>query len=240
MSARPFIWAHRGASHDAPENTMAAFLLAEQVGADGLELDVHLSGDDVPVVIHDETLDRTTDAAGPVAAWTWEQLRDVDAGGWFSPRFAGEAVPGLSEVLKVFGDRLRINIEIKAARAGEAVLATLADFPLADVVVSSFDRELLRIMRHLDAGLPLAVLQDCGRWHAGIKLAVDIGATAFHPEMSLVSRPLIEACRRHGLPVHAWTVDDVRVGRSLWRAGIDGIFTNDPARFRCPGRLCSA
>ena len=240
MSTRPFVWAHRGASHDAPENTLAAFLLAEQAGADGLELDVHLSADGVPVVIHDETLDRTTDAAGPVAAWTREQLRDVDAGGWFSPRFAGETIPALDEVFKVFGDRLRINIEIKAPRAGEAVLATLVDFPLADVVVSSFDQKLLRIMRQLDADLPLAVLHDRGPWRAGIKLAVDIGATAFHPEVSLVSRPLIETCRAHGLPVHVWTVDDTRVGRSLCRAGIDGLFTNDPARFRRSGRLCSA
>ena len=94
-----FIWAHRGASASAPENTLAAFRAAEAAGAAGIELDVHLSADGVPVVIHDETVDRTTDGHGPVAALTLCRLRQLDAGRWFAPAFAGEALPTLEEIL---------------------------------------------------------------------------------------------------------------------------------------------
>jgi len=235
MSGKPFIWAHRGASCDAPENTMIAFRLADQCAADGLELDVHLSADGWPVVIHDDALDRTTNAAGPVAGLTWQQLRALDAGGWFSSSYAGEPLPGLHEVLQEFGGRLHINIEIKEAAAGEVVLKTLVDFPKAKVVISSFDHDLLRVMRQLDANLPLAVLLDRGNWRRAIDLAMAINAQAFHPSITLVSRPLIAACRARKLAVHVWTVDDGRVARSLQRAGINGLFTNDPARFSQQG-----
>lgn len=231
MLARPFIWAHRGASQDAPENTLAAFRLAERSGADGLELDIHVSRDGVPVVIHDETLDRTTDTSGLVGALTWQQLQTLDAGSWFSSAWAGQRIPGLVEVLREFGDHLRINVEIKENRAGEAVLATLAAFPQADVVVSSFDQELLGSMRRLAPDLALAVLFEHGNWRRAVRLADEIAAVAFHPEAGLVSRPLVAACRACGLPVHTWTVDDVGRARFLMRAGVAGIFTNDPALF---------
>jgi glycerophosphoryl diester phosphodiesterase len=214
---------------------MAAFLKAEQSGADGLELDIHLSHDGIPVVIHDETLDRTTNACGPVSGLTWEQLQRLDAGSWFSPCHAAESVPSLSEVLRVFERRLRINIEIKQAVAGEAVLKTLAEFPRADVVISSFDQELLCFMRHLDNELPLAVLFDRGNWRQAVRLAVNIRAIALHPNVALVHRPMIAACRACNLAVHTWTVDDAGLYRSLWRAGINGVFTNYPARFCRPG-----
>lgn len=229
MSGKPFLWAHRGASCDAPENTLIAFRLAELDAADGLELDVHLSSDGLPVVIHDDTLDRTTNASGRVDGLAWQELRGLDAGGWFASCYAGEPLPCLSEVLQLFGGRLHINIEIKAAAAGEAVLKTLEGFPKAKIVISSFDHALLRVMRRLDRDVPLAVLLDRGNWRRAVALAIEINAQAFHPEASLVSRPLIAACRARKLAVHAWTVDDARVARSLQRAGIDGVFTNDPA-----------
>ena len=232
MYENPFIWAHRGASREAPENTMAAFRRARQCGAHGLELDVHLSRDGVPVVIHDETLDRTTNACGQVSCFSWDQLQALDAGSWFSPAFSGEPVPALVDVLQEFGGNLRINIEIKDARAGEQVLAVLADFPLADVVISSFDQRLLQDMRRLTADKALAVLFSQGNWRRAVRLADEIGALAFHPEVDRVNRPLIAACRTCQLQVHTWTVDDVQRVRSLLRAGVTGIFTNDPGSFR--------
>lgn len=228
--SRPFIWAHRGASNEAPENTLAAFALAAAYGADGLELDIHLSHDDVPVVLHDETLERTTDGQGPVASWRLSDLQELDAGSWFRADYAGENLPTLLEVLAMFSGHLRLNLEVKEARAGLAVLDLLRDFPAADVLVSSFDWRLLARLRQLDAELPLGLLLDDGDWHRALRTAVELRAATLHPPVARVSRPLIAACHAASLPVHAWTVDDPAAARSLARAGIDGLFTNDPDR----------
>lgn len=225
---KPFIWAHRGASQHAPENTLAAFALAAAVGADGLELDVHLSYDGFPVVLHDERLDRTTDGSGEVSRWRLCDLQELDAGGWFGEDYQGETLPTLLEVLAMFSGHLKLNLEVKQAGAGLAVLDLLKEFPAADVVVSSFDRKLLKLLRRVDHDLPLAVLLDSGDWHRALRLAVEIDAVAFHPRADLISRPLLAACRRAGLPVHVWTVDRPDDVRRLIRAGVAGIFTNDP------------
>jgi glycerophosphoryl diester phosphodiesterase len=111
---RPLILAHRGASRIAPENTLVAFCLALEQGADGLELDVQLSRDGVPVVFHDSELSRTTDGRGRISEKTLAELRTLDAGKWFDPRFAGERIPTLEEVFEAFGDRALYNIELKA------------------------------------------------------------------------------------------------------------------------------
>lgn len=228
----PFLWAHRGASCCAPENTMAAFAAARESGADGIELDIHLSRDGVPVVIHDETLDRTTDGCGPVAWWSLAQLQRLDAGGWFSADFAGESVPALDEVLGAFAGQLRLNLELKAFPAGVAVLDLLGRHPAADVVVSSFDCQLLSRLRSMDDRLPLAVLCDAMNWRAALQVARRISACALHPAAGQVVRPLTAACRQADLPVFPWTVDHPGVAKSLLRAGVSGFFTNDPGGLR--------
>jgi glycerophosphoryl diester phosphodiesterase len=224
-----FVWAHRGASVRAPENTLAAFRAAEAAGADGIELDVHLCADGVPVVIHDETLERTTDGRGPVAAWPLAKLRQLDAGGWFAPEYAGEPLPTLEEVLAWAGERLRLNVEIKAAPAALAVLELLRRYPRARVLVSSFDHRLLARLRGLAPELPLGFLLDSPFWRGALRRAAACRAQSLHPRHDLVCRPLLAACRRHGLAVHAWTVDDPRRLHDLRRLGVDGVFTNDPA-----------
>jgi len=223
-----FIWAHRGASALAPENTLAAFTLAEAIGADGIELDVHLSRDGVPVVLHDETVDRTTDGRGAIARLTLEQLQQLDAGSWFDPDFAGTRIPTLDEVLAWAGSRLRINIEIKSADAGRAVLELLDDHPQAQVLISSFDHALLSGLRRETAGLPLGFLCDTRFWRRALQRAIVAGAESFHPAARFCSRPLIEACHRHGLKVYPWTVDAPRRQSSLKRIGVDGWFSNLP------------
>ena len=228
----PFLWAHRGASCCTPENTMAAFAAAVESGADGLELDIHLSRDGVPVVIHDETLERTTDGCGLVARMTWHQLRQLDAGGWFDAAFAGESIPALEEVLETFGGQLRLNLELKELHAGMAVLDLLSRYPAAEIVVSSFNYELLRRLRSANSHLPLAVLFDAGNWRHAVQIAIDMSACAFHPAVNKVTRPMIAACSQAGLSVSVWTVDRVCVARSLVRAGVSGLFTNDPSTLR--------
>lgn len=227
-----FLYAHRGASAEAPENTMAAFRRALAVGADGIELDVHLSADGVPVVVHDETLERTTDGAGPVSARSLAGLASLDAGGWFAPEFSGEGLPTLAEVLRLLAGRLRLNLEVKDARAGLAVLDLLRHFPQTDAVLSSFDHSLLARLRRVAPDLPLAMLVAAGDWHRTLAKAASLRACAFHPHVDLISRPLLAACRRLDLPVYVWTVDDPDVARSLARIGVAGLFTNDPAGLR--------
>ncbi len=229
---RPFLWAHRGASSCAPENTLAAFAAAVEAGADGLELDIHLSRDGVPVVIHDETLKRTTDGSGVVARMTRLQLRQLDAGSWFSAEFAGEQIPSLETVLQLFAGKLRLNLELKEFRAGMAVLDLLNHYPNADIVVSSFNYELLRRLRVKDEQLPLAVLLDTGPWRPVVQIAKDVSACAFHPSLRRVNRLLLAACKQAELPVSVWTVDKPLVARSLVRMGVSGLFTNDPLTLR--------
>lgn len=225
---RPFLWAHRGASRFAPENTLSAFAAAVASGADGIELDIHLSRDGVPVVLHDETLERTTDGCGAVAGMTLPELRKLDAGSWFSTAFAGESIPTLEEVLTVFAGQLTLNLELKEFHAGLAVLALLRHYPEAKIVLSSFDYALLQRLRALDSNVPLAVLFESGNWRQAVKLAGEVSACAFHPAANMVHRPMVYACTQAGIPVSVWTVDDVGVARSLVRAGVTGFFTNDP------------
>lgn len=224
----PFFWAHRGASSLAPENTLSAFAAAFEGGADGLELDIHLSADGVPVVIHDETLERTTDGCGPVSGATFQQLGQLDAGSWFSDEFAGEAIPSLDAVLQLFGGKLRLNLELKEFDAGVAVLDLLKRYPSADIVVSSFNYELLRQLREVDKRLPLAVLFEDGNWGRAIQLARNLSACAFHPAANKVNRLMLAACTQAELPVYVWTVDSERVAKSLLRIGVAGFFANDP------------
>ncbi len=223
-----FVWAHRGASSVAPENTMAAFRAAEAAGADGIEFDVHLSRDGVPVVIHDETIDRTTSGRGPVGEKTTAELLDLDAGAWFSSEFTGEPVPLLAEVLAWAGDRLRLNIEIKHAAAGHAVLETLKEFPQARALVSSFNHKLLFRMRQADSRLPIGFLSDSRFWRLAVKRAVACSASSYHPPERHVPRTLVDYCHRYNLAVYPWTVDSPVRQNSLQRIGVDGFFTNMP------------
>lgn len=216
----------------APENTMAAFSAAVACGADGLELDIHLSRDGIPVVIHDETLDRTTDGKGPVSDKTWPQLQMLDAGSWFSKDFAGELIPALEDVLESFGGQIRLNLEIKDFDAGMAVCELLKRHPDAACVVSSFDYLLLTRLRSVDDRLPIAVLFASGNWRRAVRFASELRAVAFHPEVWQVNRPMISACRKVKLPVYVWTVDDPEGARSLFRAGVAGVFTNHPLVLR--------
>ena len=228
---RPFLWAHRGVSARAPENTMAAFSAAAETGADGIELDVHLARDGVPVVIHDETLERTTDGCGPVALRSSQQLGKLDAGSWFAEEFTGVPVPTLSAVLDAFASRLKLNLELKEPQAGVTTLDIIRQYPSAEIVISSFNYALLRQLRAVDSGLPLALLYESGNWRHAIALAKELSACAFHTSAASVNRRMIAAARQAGMHVHAWTVDQIPEARSLARAGVSGFFSNDPAFF---------
>ncbi|HWP66100.1 MAG TPA: glycerophosphodiester phosphodiesterase family protein [Candidatus Limnocylindria bacterium] len=225
--------AHRGASGTCPENTLAAFRRAEAVGAHMIELDVQLSRDGEVVVMHDDTLERTTDGHGPVARWTLAEMQRLDAGSWFGPEFAGERVPTLGEVLAAI--RLPINVELKPgggegleARALEVVRAAGA---LERIVFSSFDPDALHRLRGLTADAQLGVLWARSTLSPAIALAKRVAARGLHLRKTLASPEHLAAAREAGLLTRVWTVNEPREFARLKRAGVDGVFTDYPERF---------
>ena len=246
--SRPLCIAHRGASARAPENTLAAFSEAVRLGANAIELDVHLTADGVPVVIHDGTVDRTTNGRGEVAAMTSKDLRRLDAGSWFSSRFRGERVPTLEESLEFARGRCGMNVEIKdppARRATgrdappaapDAVARAVAlavmrtrfnDF----LVVSSFSPRALQQARAAMKRVRLGYLVS--RSLRGLRAVHRrVGLFSVHPHVRLAGPRRIRLARRLGLVVVFWTVNDLRLMRRLLALGGDGLMTDDPALFQ--------
>jgi glycerophosphoryl diester phosphodiesterase len=233
---RPLILAHRGASRRAPENTMAAFRLAAQLGADGIELDVQLSKDGEAVVMHDSRVDRTSDGHGCVGDLTLAELRTLDAGGWYASEFAGERIPTLAEVLHELGPRLVLNVELKTAGLFGGgleveVVRLVEDAGLGErVILSSFDPLALwrvrRLNPHLSTGLlyaPDSSLVVRGRW-----LQALARPAALHPRWDTLDGSDVAAAHRQGLAVRPWTCDDPGGLRRLIAWGVDAIITNVP------------
>jgi glycerophosphoryl diester phosphodiesterase len=217
---------------------MAAFARAVELGAQGIELDVHLSADSVPVVIHDFTVDATTDGSGAVSGMSLAELRELDAGSYFDPAFAREPIPTLDEVLESFGRRLFINVELKTTSPGDnglerAVIALLGEHGLdrsESILLSSFNPFSLRRARklapHLARGLlysPDMPLPLRRAWFASLA-----PHQARHPEYTMVDAPYMAWARRRGYQVNTWTVDDPAEMRRLVDLGVDGIITNVP------------
>jgi glycerophosphoryl diester phosphodiesterase len=225
--------AHRGASGTCPENTLAAFRRAEALGAHMIELDVQLSRDGEVVVVHDDTVDRTTDGAGAVSAQTLAGLKRFDAGTWFGATYRGERIPTLAEVLAEI--RLPVNVELKAgggAGLEERTLAVVASAQaLQRVVFSSFDAQSLLRMRSLTADAELAVLWTRRAVAPAIELAKRVGARGLHLRKTAADRSSLAAARENHLEVRVWTVNEPREFAPLGRLGASGVFTDYPERF---------
>lgn len=232
---RPLVVGHRGASAYAPENTLASFELALEQGADLVELDVHLSKDGQVVVIHDERLERTTDGHGLVGEHTLAELERLDAGRWFDPRFAGQRLPALDEVLAWAAGRTRLAIEIKNAPifyAGieEKIVRLLEQHGMREhALVISFDHHALRRVRDLDPDLITGAIYAC-RPAEPLQLASAAGAQVLEPHWAFVTPEDVAAAHAAGLWVSTWTVDEPDAFRRLIAWGVDGIATNHPDR----------
>jgi glycerophosphoryl diester phosphodiesterase len=229
--------AHRGASGHAPENTMAAFRLAEQLGADGFELDVQVTRDGVPVVIHDELLDRTTNGRGLVLHHTLAEIRALDAGSWYGSAFVGEKIPTLEEVLLTFGKRMLLNIELKNSyhhmpELEEKTIALIRKYHIEkSVVVSSFHHGSMQRVHQLAPDIPTALLYDCCLVDA-VGYAKRLGASALHPFYATVREELIEEAHREGIEVGVWTVNEPDAMERMIAINVDAIITNYPDRLR--------
>ena len=215
---------------------MAAFIEAQRQGADGIELDVHPTRDGQLVVIHDATVQRTTQGYGAVVNLTLEQLQSLDAGHKFAPQFTGERIPTLRQVLEFSAaNGLMVNVELKTGPPSYAGLERLvmrelrATAMLQHVVVSSFQPEVLVQVRALDDEVATALLT--GEIHgASPHHAKAIGATAIHPAFRTVSPGLLNEALQLGLAVRPYTVNDEHVMQRLAAWGADGIITDDPRR----------
>lgn len=229
-------FAHQGANAAAPANTLAAFRLAAEMGADGVELDAHLSRDGEVVVIHDFTVDRTTGGQGPVQKMTLAQLKELDAGSWFAPAFAGERIPTLQEVFEAIGHRLLVNVEIKSlpgrSRGLEAeVVRLIEDNNLAHrVIVSSFNPLSLRKVKRLNSNIPTALLYapDMPIFLRRAWLSPIAPHEFRHPHHSMVDERFMAWVRQKGYRVNAWTVNEPDEMHRLLALGVDGIITDRP------------
>ena len=233
---RPLNFAHRGASFEAPGNTLAAFLFAIELGADGIEFDVQLSKDGEVVVIHDFALEATTDGQGPVREKTLAELRELDAGSWFDPAFAGQRIPTLQEVIEAVGHRLLLNIELKSASLRDDGLAVevvriIEDYHLLDrVVISSFNPLALRRVKQLNPWIPIGLLYAPDNpvflrrpWFRYL-----LQLEALHPHYSQVNERYMRWAKGHGYRLHTWTVDDPERMWELMQQRVDIIITNRP------------
>jgi glycerophosphoryl diester phosphodiesterase len=242
---RPIIFAHRGASAYAPENTLASFKLALAQGADAIELDAKLSADTQVVVCHDPTLDRTTDGTGDLSKKTLAELRALDAGSSFSNKFQGEKIPLLEEVFETVGKKLFIDVELTNYATPhdqlvEKVCALVIKHGLeGSVLFSSFFahnlKKALRLLPNVPRGL-LARVGWMGAWARSFGFTFGEYA-ALHPYLSDVNAQQIQRVHRLKRRVHVWTVNKTEQIIRLKDWGADGIFTVDPqSALRAVGR----
>jgi glycerophosphoryl diester phosphodiesterase len=234
----PPVIGHRGAAAHAPENTLASFRAAAALGCRMVEFDVRLSADGVPVVFHDDTLERTADGAGPVGQRSLAALKRLDAGSWFAPAFAGETIPTLAEVLALCaGLGLAVNIEVKpdAGRERDTALAAMAaagavwpsGAPLP--LVSSFHAACLAAAAEAAPEWPRGLLVGAlpADWRTR---AEALGCAAIHADQGQLGDADVALVRAAGLLVLAYTVNDAAHAESLWRAGVAAVFADAPDR----------
>lgn len=230
---RTKVYAHRGYSAIAPENSMIAFLLAMKF-SDGIELDVQLTKDGEVVVIHDETVNRTTNGIGWVKDFTLEEITSLNNGSWFSSKYQDQRLPSLRQVLDLLkNSRLELNIELKNSyipypRLEEKVIELVEDFGMEDrVILSTFNLESVHRLQQLRPHYQIAALYNMhvdSPWKYGELL----GLKGIHPHHSFVTEELVRECKKRNIAVRPYTVDDEAEMKRLLKLGVDAIITNVP------------
>lgn len=228
------IWAHRGASAYAPENTLESFKLALNQGADGIELDVQLSKDGELVVIHDETINRTSNATGFVKDYTLEELKAFNFN-YGNSNYKNVKIPTLREVYELLKPtNLFINVEVKTGiifyeGIEEKVLNLAKEMDMEErIIYSSFNHYTIKKIKELNNNV-LTGLLYCDGWIGVLEYAKKLGVTALHPcGYNLQYENLIEECKKEKMLLHVWTVNDEKDMKFLYENNIDAIITNYP------------
>ena len=234
------IIAHRGASALAPENTLAAFRKASEIGAKWVEFDVMLAGCGEVVVIHDETLDRTTNGKGLVSDYPYHYLATLDAGSWFNPKFSSEKIPTLAEVIHALRQyRLAANIEIKPAVGKEeetvarvlAVIHACWQFDMPAPLISSFSEQVLRCVRHHSKTHFLAYLMD--EWHEDWQKKCDeFNCISVDVNHAILNEARVKEMQKTKRFVLSYTVDNPQLAEQLLTWGVNAVFSNCPAKMQ--------
>jgi len=243
MPSRVFNIAHRGWSSRYPENTLPAFLGAVEAGADLIELDVQCTRDGHAVVLHDATVDRTTDGSGRVCDFSLQEVKRLDCGGWFSPAFRGERVPTLGETIEALKDHpVKLCVEIKARDAEGTrqtvarTIQTIQEHRVLDrCILTSFLPEALTQARRLEPLIPTALDPDEETLFSAWDLCAQvlrIGGNILSLRHDWLTQALVDEVHAHGIPIWTWTVNEPEAMRRAVAFGVDGIMTDDPARLR--------
>jgi glycerophosphoryl diester phosphodiesterase len=226
---------HRGAAGEAPENTLASFQLALTQGADGIELDIHLSKDGEIMVCHDPTIDRTTNGSGYIVEMAAEEIKRYDAGGWFSEQYAGQRIPTLAEVFDLVPDNIMINIEIKYAYQGQ-LETKLIEFLSArnrieNIVISSFDHKCMQRIKKAAPEVLVGLLYAANFIdHAGYASQLGFDVYSIHPHYQLLEKVDVLNAKAAGLRTYPFTINSVEDYRKMLEFGVSGIITDFPAR----------
>jgi glycerophosphoryl diester phosphodiesterase len=228
--------AHRGASAEAPENTLAAFSKALAYRAAWVELDVQLSRDGVPVVIHDAKVDRTTNGQGRVKELTLKELKRLDAGSWFSGAYSGEPIPTLEEVLQLVKGKAKVNIELKQAAnyypgLEERAIRLIDEQGMVDdVVITSFDQFSVQKVKRIYKTIKTGIIVSGGVVDL-VPHALYLGVDCLSMAYPFITAQLYREARQFGLKMIAWTVDDMDEMARLKRIGKIMICTNNPQAY---------
>lgn len=236
LSFHPPVIAHRGAKSVAPENTLAAIRAAREQGANWIELDVKISYDGVPVLMHDETLDRTTNGSGFVAEATWEEISSLDAGASFNTQYKGERVPHLSDAINaLLQNNLSLVVELKPCPGRSRATTMVTMIELAKLwpeggsypLVSSFDAESLQMAAQLEPHWPRGLILDSWDPEWRQKMAA-VTARALTVEESLLTEERINEVSSLRLPLLAYTVNDPVRAKELLAMGVTAVYADDP------------
>jgi glycerophosphoryl diester phosphodiesterase len=231
-------YAHRGASGYYPENTMIAFEKAVEMGCTGIETDVQMTKDGVLVLIHDEMVNRTTDDVGLVKDFTYNELRRLDAGSWYSKEFMGAKIPSVDELLLFAGDKdIIINFEIKSGiiyyeGIEEKLIDLIYKYNFQDrVIISSFNHYSVVKCKEISKEIKTGLLYMEGLYKPE-KYAKFVGANALHPYYLTLNRDIINGIKEEGILINVFTVNDVNYMKYLEDLGVDGIITNYPDKLK--------
>lgn len=235
----PRLVAHRGGGHLAPENTLAAVRVGRALGYRMIEVDAKLSADGVGMLLHDATLDRTTDGEGPAGALAWSDLQQRDAGTWHSDPYAGEPIPSLESLAALCRDAgIAVNIEIKPSpgtdtETGEVVARLASQYWRGAAVpplMSSFSRAALESAGAAVPGLPRALIAESPT-DDDLAFLADIDAVSLHSGWRAATPALLDAVHGAGRRLLVWTVNDPPAARALFEAGVDGVITDNLRQF---------
>ena len=234
----PWIIAHRGYSQKYPENTLAAFEAAAATGVPMIELDVRFSRDRRPVVIHDTTLERTTNGYGAVKDFTVAELKKLDAGSWFDPAYADQRVPELPEVLDPVGSRTRLNIEIKAQAyeprhppdaIEKQIVAMVKKKNLKDsVLISSFEIDFLVQIASMPDPPAIAYISHTPATRRILALCTHLKVFSWHPDYRIVTLKQVDMMHAAGIKVFPYNVNTFENYVQMMDMQVDGVITDDP------------